>query len=692
MAWMAGTFPYMAPEQLAAMMGTPTPLDGRCDIYAFGIMLHELLTGRYPFPARGPVRGMLEHLLEERRRLPIDLRRWNPAVSPALESIVRRCLEVDAERRYQSARELQEDLECQRTHQRLRHAPEPSWKERLWKWTRRNPRTTVAGVVGNCAVVLLTSLAVLLIARDRQMDRLRELEMERVKAQHAGERALSVWRLFQQDMKTAQFALYTRTHEADQLDAGVALGYRLLAGYGILNDPAWQDSPLVRMLPQGDRAELTESAAELLLLVARAELLRHTHLGDTAARHAALTRARILNERAEACSKQAAASPALWRQRAELCALLGRSDESKFCRGQAEALPLLTAHDHYWLASDHVAAGRLREALPLLQQATHLEPQNFWAWFVLANGYDRLGQDRRAEGCYGSCIALAPGFAWSYFNRGLAFLRQQDYRLACADFDQSLRLRPDDPDAHLNRALARQGLRQYREADDDLTQALNLSGPATRLFFLRSRVRDQLGDKGGAHHDYQEGLRTPPADEKSWLARGFAHLGRDPEAALGDFEEALRLNPRSAAGMQNKAHVLAEKLGRTEEALRVLDRAVELYPESAQARGGRGVLQARLGKRAAAHRDAEETLILEVTPARQYQVACIYALTARQQPDDRLQALQLLSSALRAGYGLHLLETDADLNAIRDLPDFRRLVEAARTLRPAPPTAQAKNS
>ena len=64
-----------------------------------------------------------------------------------------------------------------------------------------------------------------------------------------------------------------------------------------------------------------------------------------------------------------------------------------------------------------------------------------------------------------------------------------------------------------------------------------------------------------------------------------------------------------------------------------------------------------------------------------YQVAGIYALNSRQKPEDRLQALHLLSQALRQGFGLDLVDQDTDLDPIRNDPEFRRVVKAARDLR-----------
>ena len=62
-----GSIPYMAPEQLAAFRGHAEPVDARCDLYGFGAVVYELLTGRWPFaapPNAGP--ALLERLCQER--------------------------------------------------------------------------------------------------------------------------------------------------------------------------------------------------------------------------------------------------------------------------------------------------------------------------------------------------------------------------------------------------------------------------------------------------------------------------------------------------------------------------------------------------------------------------------------------------------------------------------------------------
>jgi tetratricopeptide (TPR) repeat protein len=155
----------------------------------------------------------------------------------------------------------------------------------------------------------------------------------------------------------------------------------------------------------------------------------------------------------------------------------------------------------------------------------------------------------------------------------------------------------------------------------------------------------------------------------------------DLPGALADIEEALKINPRSLAGLQNKGHILG-KLGRNQEAIEVLDQAVALYPDFVPARAGRGVYHARLSHRDLALQDAEESLRQDKSPTNVYQVAGIYALTSRTHPQDRQDALRFLSQALVKDLGLlDWVSTDKDLDPIRQEAGFVQLVDKARKLR-----------
>jgi serine/threonine protein kinase/tetratricopeptide (TPR) repeat protein len=662
-ALVGGTLPFMAPEQLDAYRFEKNCSDARSDIYALGVIFYELLTARHPFDVHeGPLQEVLARMVADRLRPAPRVRPWNKAVSAAVESIVRRCLAPDPGQRYQTARELQEDLERQLNHLPLKHAPEPSWGERARKWLRRHPSLTSTTSVAVVAAVLVLSLGCSLYWG---MQRLAGLEA-----------AESLGR-FQEEMRTAQFLLTTRAADAEQLDTGIRTAREALDRYQAIANPGWQDLPSVRRLPAEERARLRQDVAELLLLLAQATAVQATAQPDRRRQEDLVRFALGLNERAEACSGADEVSQALLRQRAEFARLLGQQPEAERLQARAGKVPLRTPAEHYLLATEHVAHGRYREAVPLLQEATQQDPQHFWAWFTLGVCHDNLQQDAEAAACYSASMGLKPRYPWSYFNRGLVHLRQQKPKLAAADFDQVIQLQPDSADAYINRAVARQTLGNTKGAVEDLTSALDLGATYTRIYFMRSRAREKAGDKDGARRDWEEGLKQEPTDEKSWLARGMARLSKDLKGALADFEKAREINPRSLAALQNVAHVLS-KLDRNADAVKVLDEAVRLHPDYVNARVGRGVLLARLGRRAEAHKDAEEVLLRDNKAPTLYQAACIFALTSRTEAADRREAYRLLASALWKGYGLDLTETDKDLEPIRKETEFRRLVDGAR--------------
>lgn len=92
-----GTVGYMSPEQVRS-----ESVDHRSDIFSFGAILHEMLTGRRAFKRETMAETMTAILKEEPEELSVSL----PNINPSLERIVRRCLEKKPERRFQSTHDL----------------------------------------------------------------------------------------------------------------------------------------------------------------------------------------------------------------------------------------------------------------------------------------------------------------------------------------------------------------------------------------------------------------------------------------------------------------------------------------------------------------------------------------------------------------------------------------------------------
>jgi len=101
--WILGTVGYMSPEQARGL-----PADGRSDIFSLGAILYEMVAGRRAFKGSSPVETLSAIIREEPPELSISA----PAASPALDRIVRRCLEKRPDERFQSARDLAFALEA----------------------------------------------------------------------------------------------------------------------------------------------------------------------------------------------------------------------------------------------------------------------------------------------------------------------------------------------------------------------------------------------------------------------------------------------------------------------------------------------------------------------------------------------------------------------------------------------------
>jgi eukaryotic-like serine/threonine-protein kinase len=97
-----GTVQYYAPEQAQGEIIRPS-----VDIYALGIVMYQMVTGRPPFDGDSPVAVAMKHIQD----VPTSPSQFNPNIPPALEAIILRCLEKEPEMRFQDGSELARKLE-----------------------------------------------------------------------------------------------------------------------------------------------------------------------------------------------------------------------------------------------------------------------------------------------------------------------------------------------------------------------------------------------------------------------------------------------------------------------------------------------------------------------------------------------------------------------------------------------------
>ncbi len=184
-----GTLSYMSPEQVS---GDPDEVDTRSDVYALGVLLYELLTGRLPYDVRN--RSYFDAARTIREEVPQRLSTLGRMFRGDLETIAGKALEKDKTRRYQSAAELCADVQAF-----LRGDPIAAKRDSRWyvahKAVRRY-KLAVALVASLLVVSAAATVALALLYRDAGAARLQaeQAEAAAVRQAEQARRTLGVLR------------------------------------------------------------------------------------------------------------------------------------------------------------------------------------------------------------------------------------------------------------------------------------------------------------------------------------------------------------------------------------------------------------------------------------------------------------------------------------------------------------------
>ena len=138
-----GTLTYMSPEQVRG-----EELDARTDLFSFGAVLYEMVTGAMPF--RGDTSGVIANAILE--RAPVPPVRLNPDLPPKFEEVITKALEKDRKHRYQNAADIRTDL------QRLKRDTESGRTTIAAAETRSKPAKSISfrwATLGGAAVLII---------------------------------------------------------------------------------------------------------------------------------------------------------------------------------------------------------------------------------------------------------------------------------------------------------------------------------------------------------------------------------------------------------------------------------------------------------------------------------------------------------------------------------------------------------
>ncbi len=158
-----GSLPWASPEQA---QGDQLAVDVRSDVYSLGVILFQLLTGKFPYNVDGRLREVLDRITGQEPTRPSTL---NPAIDGEVETITLKCLAKDVARRYQSAAELAQDIEHYLAGEPIQARRDSAWYT-MRKRLRRYRAATAAAVL--LAVTLIAGIGATLwqnsIAREER--------------------------------------------------------------------------------------------------------------------------------------------------------------------------------------------------------------------------------------------------------------------------------------------------------------------------------------------------------------------------------------------------------------------------------------------------------------------------------------------------------------------------------------------
>ena len=357
-----GTLPYMAPEQFTEFADVTV----RADIYSFGVMLYEMLTGVRPFRARRPEDWYHQHA----RVLPQDPNMRKPEIPPPLSQLVMRCLAKEPGERYPDFRSLEIDLVSllKQICQEEVHEQGPQQLE-AWEILNKGTALTNLGRFKEALVCFDKALEILPRFDAAWLDKGVALaKLGRTKeAVECYERALEI----NPQSANAWYNLGTVQQDAGQLEQSLA-SYDQAVVLNPLHDDAWLNKGVIL------RKQLRSKEAI-----------------------ACYDKDLTIN------SKSAVA----WYNRGFALRQLGRSQEEIFCYDRALAND--PQYVDAWLNRGVALRklNRLIEALACYNKILELQPRHPDAWYNKGVVLRRLGQTREARVAFAKASALDPKLA-----------------------------------------------------------------------------------------------------------------------------------------------------------------------------------------------------------------------------------------------------------------------------------------
>jgi serine/threonine protein kinase len=587
-----GTLPYMSPEQIDEYLRRPAEVDQRSDLYSLGVIIHELLTGKLPFPSLPTGVNAWDEARAARKQPAPSARALNGAVNRRVEVILHKCLAGDPAERYQTARSLHEDLKHCLAGRPLVHARDPYLHERVGQWAERNATKLFAG--GLAAFATLCAFSVY---------SLHEFEARRD--------ATTTWAAVRPQMERKRFELAEAVIDRKGMDQLRAKAIELLTAFddgGVL-----ESNRRFKRLGDDEKTELRRRATELAALAAGASLI------EAAAYDGDERRQRVEDaERWTARVEKFVGPGSRWKSVALLKGSLAEfhaNPGADRLRRDAEAMEPFDPTDRQLAALVLTMQRRFGAAKELIAESSD-SPDELMDAFLAGFCLRELGEVSQAVKAWEACARERP--TTPQFRRllGLMLNRFQtsnarNLYAPLRNLDAAVAMDATDLESLLARAAIYKALRKFPDAIHDVRDAIRLGcspyyawSALARL--AKSNPSPTEDDKNTITQALSERERIEPKTLNDWLE--LANYGSTAEERLSACEKALAERPWSIeANAELLEQLLAARIA-DERATKAIGRARAVAPDLWKMRMLCGRLYAIQGNEDEAFREIDEIL------------------------------------------------------------------------------------